>query len=164
MSFTVDIIDELVALEYEKTCCRKALLFGLFFGAERVEKKLVLAEFKTESGAKLAFDVLKRQFSAEPELFSVVRAGKKFFCVKVNSKPIANYIDEIGVEEQAEENIQPIMPIYAVTVYVKFGNAVVGRDFSCLLNKGFKIRLCGRRKIAICYDQKGDNRNCGKQP
>ena len=105
MSFTVDIIDELVALEYEKTCCRKALLFGLFFGAERVEKKLVLAEFKTESGAKLAFDVLKRQFSAEPELFSVVRAGKKFFCVKVSSKPIANYIDEISVEEQAEEKM-----------------------------------------------------------
>lgn len=105
MSFTIDIIDELVALEYEKTCCRKALLFGLFFGALRVEKKQVVAEFKSENAAKLAIDVLGRQFSAEPEQFNITRAGKKFFCVKVDSKPIANYIDNISAEEQPEENM-----------------------------------------------------------
>ena len=105
MSFTIDIIDELVALEYEKTCCRKALLFGLFFGALRVEKKQVVAEFKSENAAKLATDVLGRQFSAEPEQFNITRAGKKFFCVKVDSKPIANYIDNISAEEQPEENM-----------------------------------------------------------
>ena len=105
MSFTIDIIDELVALEYEKTCCRKALLFGLFFGALRVEKKQVVAEFKTENAACLAADVLKRQFSADPEQFNIVRAGKKFFCVSVDSKPIANYIDNISAEEQPEEKM-----------------------------------------------------------
>lgn len=103
MSFTVEIIDELVSLEYDKTCCRKALLFGLFFGAERVEKKLVCAEFKTENSARLALDVLKRQFSAEPELFEVKRAGRNFYCVKLNSKAIANYIDTISAEEQGED-------------------------------------------------------------
>lgn len=103
MSFTTEIIDELVAVPRDKTCCRKALLYGLFFGAERIEKKLVLAEFKTEGSAKLAFDILKNQFSAEPESFETVRAGRKLFCIKVNSKAIANYIDEIDLEEQAKD-------------------------------------------------------------
>ena len=103
MSFTLEMIDELVSLKYEKTCCRKALLFGLFFGAERIEKKLVLAEFKTDESACLAAEVLKRQFSAEPELFETVRAGKRMFCVRVNSKVIANYIDAISAEEPSED-------------------------------------------------------------
>ena len=103
MSFTTEIIDELVALEYEKTCCRKALLFGLFFGAERIEKKLVLAEFKTEGAANLATSVLRKQFSAEPENFEVTRAGRRLFCVRVNSRHIANYIDEINNEDQAKD-------------------------------------------------------------
>lgn len=110
MSFTIDIIDELVELGNEKTCCRKALLFGLFFGAQRVEKKLVLAEFKTENSAMLAVKVLKRQFSAEPECFEVNRAGKRFFCVRVNSRPIANYIDDISLEVQEEaKNLSDII-------------------------------------------------------
>ena len=32
MSFSLEIIDELVSREYEKTCCKKAFIFGVFFG------------------------------------------------------------------------------------------------------------------------------------
>lgn len=103
MSFTKEIIEELVALEHDKTCCKKALLFGLFFGAERVEKKLVFAEFKTEDSARLAADILKRQFAAEPEVQQIKRAGRCFFGVSVSSKAIANYIDLISLEEQTED-------------------------------------------------------------
>ena len=105
MSFTKQIIEELVSIEYDKTCCKKALLFGLFFGAERIEKKLVFAELKTESSARLAVEILKRQFSAEPEMKDIRRAGRCFFGVSVNSKTIANYIDVISAEEQDEKSL-----------------------------------------------------------
>ncbi len=130
MSFTKQIIGELVSLEREKTCCKKALLFGLFFGAERIEKKLVFAEFKTEESAKLAFDILKRQFSAEPEYQEIKRAGRCFFGVSVNSKTIANYIDAISLEEQDEE--------------VSLGNTV-----------GFRCPACARAFLAGAFISTG---------
>ena len=99
MSFTLRIIEELVAHEYDKTCCKKALLFGLFFAAERLSKKEVKAEFKTEQSAALAASILKKQFSAEPCVTSGVRAGRNMFWVSVSSKAIALYLDRIDREE-----------------------------------------------------------------
>lgn len=99
MSFTLEIIDELVAKEYEKTCCKKAFLFGLFFGAERLSKSEVRAEFKTEQSARLAESILKKQFAAEPALESIVRAGRQMYWVTVNSKALSVYVDKLGREE-----------------------------------------------------------------
>ena len=99
MSFTVDIINELVGRIHEKTCCKKAFVFGLFFTAERLSKSEVRAEFKTEESAKSAVSLLKKQFTAEPKFESIVRAGRKMFWVTVSSKSLSSYLDKIDREE-----------------------------------------------------------------
>ena len=76
MSFTVDIIDELASSEYEKTCCKKALLCGIFFAGDRLSKKESSVELKTEGSASCAVTILKKQFSAEPSVCEGVRAGR----------------------------------------------------------------------------------------
>ena len=43
MSFTLDIIEELTSREPEKSCCKKAFLFGLFFSSEKLSKNEVRA-------------------------------------------------------------------------------------------------------------------------
>ena len=95
MSFTIEIINELTRREREKTCCKKAFLFGLFFGAEKISKNEVRAEFKTEQSATVAAAILQKQFSAEPAVNSIVRAGRRLYCVTVTSKAIALYIERI---------------------------------------------------------------------
>jgi len=90
MSFTLDIIEELTSHEPEKSCCRKAFLFGLFFGAEKLFKTEVKAEFKTEQSAVLASSILQKQFSVEPNFEPIVRAGRKMFWVSATSKSLAS--------------------------------------------------------------------------
>ena len=99
MSFTVDIINELVGKTHEKTCCKKAFVFGLFFGAEKLSKSEVRAEFKTEESADLAVSLLKKQFTAEPSLEPIVRAGRRMFWVTVSSKALSFYLDKIDRED-----------------------------------------------------------------
>lgn len=99
MSFTLDIINELTLREPEKSCCKKSFLFGLFFGAEKLSKTEVRAEFKTEQSALLAVSILKRQFSADATLEPIVRAGRRMFWVTVSSKVLAFYIEKIEKEE-----------------------------------------------------------------
>lgn len=150
MSFTTDIIDELTSLDYDKTCCRKALLYGLFFGAERIEKKLVCAEFKTEGSAHLAANVLGRQFSAEPELFEVRRAGRRFFCVRLNSKPLANYIDSLSEEEQSEEK--------SLSDIVGFRCPACVRSFLAGAFIAVGIALSPERRYSLEFSIKGEGR------
>ena len=74
MSYTTDVATELMELEAGKTCCRKAFLLGLFFGADTEQNNRIKAEFRSEEIAKAASEILKRQFSAEPEIVKVGRA------------------------------------------------------------------------------------------
>lgn len=99
MSFTIEIINELTRREREKTCCKKAFLFGLFFGAEKISKNEVKAELKTEQSASIASSILQKQFSAEPKIESIVRAGRRLYVVTVVSKAIALYIEKIDKGE-----------------------------------------------------------------
>ena len=61
MSFSTQIIEELLELDFEKTCCKKAFLFGMLFGAQKGEGKRTVAEFKTEQSAVAAAEILKKQ-------------------------------------------------------------------------------------------------------
>lgn len=99
MSFTLDIINELTEREPEKSCCKKSFLLGLFFGAEKISKTEVRAEFKTEQSAEIAASILKKQFSAEPTVEPIVRAGRRMFWVSVNSKVISTYLERIDLDE-----------------------------------------------------------------
>ena len=95
MSFTLDIINELTLREREQTCCKKALLFGLFFAAERISRSELVAEFKTQESAELAALILKKQFTAEPTVEAIVRAGRKMYHVTVSSKALSIYIERL---------------------------------------------------------------------
>ena len=96
MSFTLEVIDELLAAESAKTCCRKALLFGLFYSARLTEgKNRIRAEFKNERSALLAASILLKQFSASAETQPTVRAGRRFYCIDVCSKALANFISAL---------------------------------------------------------------------
>ena len=102
MSFTLEIIDELTGREREKTCCKKALLFGLFFGADALSKSEVRAEFKTEASALLAASILKKQFTAEPCVESIGRAGRRLYHVTASSKALSMYVERLEREEYTD--------------------------------------------------------------
>ena len=108
MSFTVDIIDELASSEYEKTCCKKALLCGIFFAGDRLSKKESSVELKTEGSASCAVTILKKQFSAEPSVCEGVRAGRKYYRVLVDSRAVS--LDRIDRDiTDGEDGIRDIV-------------------------------------------------------
>ncbi|MBO7303096.1 MAG: DNA-binding protein WhiA [Clostridia bacterium] len=110
MSFTLRIINELVSKEYEKSCCKKAFIFGLFFSAERISGREIRVELKTEDSALLAEGILKKQFSAEPLVEPVVRAGRRLFWVTLSSKALSIYLDRIdGEGEMTAEEFENII-------------------------------------------------------
>ena len=94
MSFTNDVISELMKAPCAKTCCRKAMLFGLFCAAtpEKEAKNRIYAEFRSKNIAEFALDILERQFAAKGEIFAVARAGRKFFAIRVVSKALATFV------------------------------------------------------------------------
>lgn len=98
MSFTLQIINELVSKEYEKSCCKKAFIFGIFFSAQRMSRREIRVELKTEQSALLVESILKKQFSAEPTVEPVVRAGRNLFWVTLSSKALSIYLDKIDGE------------------------------------------------------------------
>ena len=106
MSFATEVIDELMALERSKTCCRKAMLFGLFFGASLEDGRTVRAEFRNEEIAAVAAEILSRQFSADASVECVSRAGRRFYSVSASSKAIASFLqssDNETLEKELDE-------------------------------------------------------------
>lgn len=103
MSFTTDVIGELMELELHKTCCRKAMLFGLFYGASLEENKKIRAEFKSREIAEMAATILARQFSAAPTVEETARAGRRLFSVSAATKAITLFLQ--SVEESEEEKM-----------------------------------------------------------
>lgn len=95
MSFSIDIINELASQEYEKTCCKKALLCGIFFSGERLSKKESSVDLKSAESAERASGILKKQFSAEPAILECVRAGRRVFRVTVESRAVSLYLERI---------------------------------------------------------------------
>ncbi len=100
MSFTLEVIDELLAADTAKTCCKKALLFGLFCSAslDSTQKNKIYTEFKTEQIAELAQKILLKQFSAQAEITPTVRAGRRLFSLSVSSKAMASFIASLDDE------------------------------------------------------------------
>ena len=102
MSFTLEVIDELMQTEPSKTCCRKAMLFGLFCCArlDTAQKNRIIAEFKSEQIAELASKILQKQFSAQSEITPTARAGRKFFSLCVSSKALSSFILSLDSGQQ----------------------------------------------------------------
>lgn len=101
MSFTHSVIDELLSPLPAKTCCRKALLYGLCYTASAVEgeKNRIRLELRTEKAADLAAEIFARQFSAVAELSEYVRAGRRYYSVLVTSKALYAFVKELSDAE-----------------------------------------------------------------
>ena len=101
MSFTLEVISELLEAETAKTCCRKAMLFGLFCSAKLSEDKKnhVSAEFKSEEAALFASRILQKQFAAQSDPISTVRAGRRLYRIDVSSKPLSSFVSALDREE-----------------------------------------------------------------
>lgn len=97
MSFSHEVIDELLNVETAKTCCRKAMLFGLFYGARILEdsKNTVVSEFRTLGAADCASRILQKQFSTVAEPVPVTRAGRRLYVVKASSKVLTGFVRAI---------------------------------------------------------------------
>ena len=88
MSFTKRVIEELIGAEQGKTCCRKATVCGLFWGASLLDGKVVSAEFSSAEAAEYAAGILTKNFFASPEIKRTGRAGRYWYSVTAQSKAL----------------------------------------------------------------------------
>ena len=107
MSFTDIVVSELYELTAHKSCCRKALLCGLLFGALRSDDgKCYKAWFYRERDALLACDIINASFSsgetAKPE--STSRGGHKAWTVKVSSRALCSALSDIDNRKKTVES------------------------------------------------------------
>lgn len=101
MSFTHSVIDELLAAGTAKTCCRKAILYGLCYTASVVqgEKNRIKLELRTAEAAELASQIFARQFSAIAEPDEYVRAGRSYHSISVSSKALYAFVRALSDPE-----------------------------------------------------------------
>ena len=106
MSFTNQVIGEILTIPSKKTCCRKAFLMGLSLACRSVEKneKKQVLYFYNQEAAEMAKESYGKVFRSEGELSSIVRAGRKTFALTFSSGAIGEFLrraDE-GLAEAAE--------------------------------------------------------------
>ena len=103
MSYTNEVISELMEVTQGKTCCRKAFLFGMFFAATTDQNNRINAEFRGEEIAISAAEILKRQFSSSPEITKFGHAGRYLWRVSANTKALASFLRTADKEGGKEE-------------------------------------------------------------
>ena len=106
MSFTTETVGELLDLPIGKTCCRKALLLGLFFGGKTLDDRMVETVFRTDEIGILACELLKKQFSADSSVEQITHAGRIMFTVRARSRSICGFINEI--DSRSSKSIREI--------------------------------------------------------
>ncbi len=100
MTFTESIVSELSTLPQGKNCCRKALLFGLFFdGTVEEGETRVTARFRTEHAAELAYGLLESRFSAEGELTEERRAGRRYLCLSATCPALLDMLRAVDSDD-----------------------------------------------------------------
>ena len=63
MSFTQSVAEELRVIRWQKTCCKKAALCGLLFGAQRLDgEKAYVATFNSDVEAVRATELIDAGF------------------------------------------------------------------------------------------------------
>ncbi len=100
MSFTDEINRELAETKLQKTCCRKAMLYGLFINASFDGEKRISLKLKDACAAEKAAEILKKQFSVQAEISEQSRAGRKTFCISFFSKAIFGFLEELDAKNE----------------------------------------------------------------
>lgn len=102
MSFTTDVASELLDAALPRTCCRKAILYGMLFGAEVCGPNSIRAEFKTQQSAQKAAQIFNGQFSVSAQITQTTRAGRPLFVLEAKSKAIASFLTDIDLNSQSK--------------------------------------------------------------
>lgn len=97
MSFSLEVITELLEARSQKTCCRKAFVAGLCMGATAVagEKNKIRLQLRTEDMAEYAAELLGKQFATSPDVRSAVRAGRAVWVLEFSSKSLGAFLRSI---------------------------------------------------------------------
>ena len=98
MSFTWDVAEELRVIRWHKTCCKKAALCGLLFGAQRLEgEKTYVATFNSDVEAIRASELIDAGFSSGEKTAVVPAAngGHRVYRVCFSSKALTGVIFDI---------------------------------------------------------------------
>ena len=96
MSFTTEIIEELLQLPLKKTCCRKAFLLGTLCAArsEDTSEEKIIYSYHKES-ARLTATLLEKVFRTTATLSETVRAGKKTYVLTFHSDSVHAFLNDL---------------------------------------------------------------------
>lgn len=98
MSFTQSVADELRVIRWHKTCCKKAALCGLLFGAQRLEgEKAYVATFNSDIEAVRATELIDAGFSTGEKTAVVTAAngGHRVYKVNFSSRALTGVIFDL---------------------------------------------------------------------
>ncbi len=97
MSILQDVYGEISAVKIHKTCCVKAFLCGLLYGAEKNADKSYIAALYREADARLAADLIDSGFSPrEPvEVKKGARGGHRVYTVSFGSRALCSVFASI---------------------------------------------------------------------
>lgn len=108
MSFTSDVHEELIGLPLKKTCCRKALLFGMLCGCRReTDGDRRELYFYHRDTANLASSLLEKGFHVSASPVPTVRAGREAFLLSVRLPALASFLDRMDGE--GEETVGELL-------------------------------------------------------
>ncbi len=101
MSFTTEVIEELLPLPIKKTCCRRAMLLGLFCAA-RQELPEQMSVYLYHGGvACMAKEELEKIFRATATVTELIRAGRKTFLLQTDSIGIRDFLKRVDEGDRA---------------------------------------------------------------
>lgn len=98
MSFTERVAGELRAIQVNKTCCKKSLLCGLLYGAERIdEKKAYFARFYVQTDAQFAAELIDAGFFSgeKSRVVAASRGGHRSYGVEFSSRVLTGVLYDI---------------------------------------------------------------------
>lgn len=113
MSFTTQIKDELSALPIKSTCCRKAFLYGILYGATVTDKGAEVAvTLHIPSGGTLDFPTLlsplfQKQLGCVPAISYETRGAHRYLHLSFTSKPAAFRLRDLARAETADASLLP---------------------------------------------------------
>ena len=98
MSFTQSVAEELREIRWHKTCCKKAALCGLLFGAQRIEaEKAYVASFNSDVEAIRATELIDAGFftGEKTEVIASANGGHRVYRVHFSSRSLTGVIFDL---------------------------------------------------------------------
>ncbi len=100
MTWIARIREEMLSLPLKTTCCRKALLMGLWMGGSQGADGLLHTTYADASVAALCVEQLSRLFRVQAESTVALRVGRTVYDVSCKSTAIATVLQTMDGEEE----------------------------------------------------------------